>query len=405
MKKLLIIKHFISPVLLYLLISSSPQLLFSSTPHLLISSTPHYSITGKCLDPNATGRVTLIAYNDNHQLDTIARAVIANGEFLLTGTLPPKKSIASPSGDVGDASEARSGSAPRQAYLLINERLKDYIPIILENADYQILLDGNVVLSLTGTDEQNVLSKYIETRIPQARLLEEYRLRPIEERRLDSIRSYYRQRDSLIAPGVREAQRRLLDEYPDRLASAVFFHLDLKEKGFQELTYIYDKLTGPGKDNPYARKMLERIETLKALEKGAQAPNFTMKTPEGTAVELYGIAAKVKIIDFWASWCYPCRKENPLMVELYKKYHDKGLQIVGISLDDDHKKWTDAIEKDGLPWIHVSELKKWKCQAVKLYDVKAVPHTVVLDSNNRVIARNVRGEQLVKLIASLLDNP
>ena len=91
------------------------------------------------------------------------------------------------------------------------------------------------------------------------------------------------------------------------------------------------------------------------------------------------------------------------MVRLYEKYHDKGLEIVGISLDDDHKKWTDAIQKDGLPWIHLSELKKWKCEAVRLYDVMAVPHTVVVDSENRVIARNVRGEKLVNLIGSLLD--
>ena len=140
------------------------------------------------------------------------------------------------------------------------------------------------------------------------------------------------------------------------------------------------------------------------MEKGALAPNFTMKTPEGKSLELYQIPAKIKIIDFWASWCYPCRKENPLLVKLYKKYHDKGLEIIGISLDDDHKKWTDAIEKDGLPWLHVSELKKWKCEAVTLYDVKVVPHTVVIDSDNHVIARNVRGEELEKLIDGLMGN-
>ena len=341
-----------------------------------------YRIEGRCLDPHATGRVSLIAYNDNHQLDTIGRSAIKDGRFLITGSVPKLK--------VG--------------YLLINERLKDYIPILLDDGTYQMELDGNVVLSLTGTPEQDILSKYLETRIEQAKLLEEFRLRPLDDRRNDSIRRYYRERDSLITPQVKEAQLRLLEQYPESYASAIFFNQDLKEKELGELTYIYDRLKGLGRDNPYAKKILERIGLLKALEVGALCPNCTtMKTPEGETLELHQIPGKIKIIDFWASWCYPCRKENPLMVRLYEKYHDKGLEIVGISLDDDHKKWTDAIQKDGLPWIHLSELKKWKCEAVRLYDVKAVPHTVVVDSENRVIARNVRGEKLVNLIGSLLD--
>lgn len=347
------------------------------------SAAKDYKIEGRCLDPNATGRVSLIAYNDNHQLDTIGRCTITNGKFLMTGSVTKLK--------VG--------------YLLINERLKDYIPIFLDDGNYQMVLDGNVVLSLTGTPEQDVLSKFIETRIEQARLLEEFRLRPLDDRRNDSIRRFYRERDSLITPQVKEAQLRLLQEYPENYATAVFFNLDLKEKELNDLTFIYDHLNGPGKNNPYAKKIFERIELLKALEVGALAPNCsTMKTPEGETLELHKISGKIKIIDFWASWCYPCRKENPLMVRLYEKYHDKGLEIIGISLDDDQKKWTDAIQKDGLPWIHLSELKKWKCEAVRLFDVKAVPHTVVLDSENHVIARNVRGEALVNLIGSLMDN-
>ena len=342
-----------------------------------------FEIEGKCIDPHATGQVSLIAYNENHQLDTIGKSIISEGKFFISGSV----------------------NKTTVGYLLINDRLKDYIPIILDNGKYQMVLDGNVVLSLTGTKEQDVLNKYIETCIEQAKLLDEFRQRPLDERRNDSIRRFYRERDSLITTRTKDAQRRLLEDYADRYASAVFFHMDLKEKGLKELTYIYDKLSGPGKDNPYAKKIFERIEKLRALEKGALAPNFTQKTPDGTELELYKIPGKIKIIDFWASWCYPCRKENPFMVRLYEKYHDKGLEIIGISLDDDHQKWTDAIKKDGLPWIHVSELKKWKCEAVSLYDVKAVPHTVVLDSENHIIARNVRGEELEKLISSLLDRP
>lgn len=340
-----------------------------------------YKIVGKCLDRHASGRVALITYNENNQADTIGKCSIANGKFMMTGRVP--------SSTVG--------------YLLINDRLKDPVPVILDKASYRVVLDGNVVLSLTGTPEQDVLNKYLETRIEANRLLEEFRLRPLEERRNDSIRRYYQERDKEMAPHIRQAQQKLLEQYPDRHATAVFFTLGLKEKGLQELTAIYEKLSGDGRNNPSAEKILQRINRLRALETGVMAPNFSMKTPTGETLVLHDIPAKVKIVDFWASWCYPCRKENPLLVRLYEKYHDKGLEIIGISLDDNLKKWTDAIKKDQLPYLHVSELKKWKCSAVTLYDVKTVPHTVVIDANNRIIARNVRGEKLEQLIMQLFE--
>lgn len=340
-----------------------------------------YKIEGKCVDPQAKGRVTLIAYDDNHKLDTIARGQIVNGKFTMSGSV----------------------SKVKVGYLLINDRLKDYIPILLDDAKYQMVLDGNVVMSLTGTKEQDILSKFIETRIEQAKLLEEFRLRPLDDRRNDSIKRIYRERDAKISSKMKEEQFKLLEKYPDCHATPLFFNLDLRDKGLEELTFIYGKLTGRGKDNPYAKKILERIEKLQALEKGAVAPNFSLKTPEGETLVMHDIPGKVKIIDFWASWCYPCRKENPLMVKLYEKYHEKGLEIIGVSLDNDHKKWTAAIQKDGLPWIHLSALKKWKCESVSLYDVKSVPHTVILDGENRIIARNVRGAALEKLISELLD--
>jgi alkyl hydroperoxide reductase subunit AhpC len=92
------------------------------------------------------------------------------------------------------------------------------------------------------------------------------------------------------------------------------------------------------------------------------------------------------------------------MLKLYEKYHDKGLEIIGVSLDDDYTKWTNAIKKDGLTWPQVSELKKWRCTAVQLYDVKMVPHTVILNSKNEIVAINVKGEELEKLILKILNS-
>ena len=100
------------------------------------------------------------------------------------------------------------------------------------------------------------------------------------------------------------------------------------------------------------------------------------------------------VVDFWASWCGPCRLENPNMVKLYQDFKDKGLTVMSVSLDEKKDKWTEAIQKDGLKWLHLSDLKGWKGEIVKLYNIDGVPTIFVLDENNRIIAKNLRGEKL-----------
>jgi len=102
----------------------------------------------------------------------------------------------------------------------------------------------------------------------------------------------------------------------------------------------------------------------------------------------------VVLIDFWASWCGPCRKENPHVVKLCEKYKDQGFEIIGVSLDKDMKRWTQAIKKDGLEWKHVSDLKGWQNQVAQTYSVKSIPHTVLLDAEGNIIARNLRSKAL-----------
>ena len=108
------------------------------------------------------------------------------------------------------------------------------------------------------------------------------------------------------------------------------------------------------------------------------------------------------IVDFWASWCGPCRGENPHVVEIYKEYHPKGLEIFGVSLDNNKEAWVKAIADDGLVWKHGSDLKGWQSAPAQLYSVSGIPHTVLLDENNKIIAKNLRGDELKQKIAELL---
>ena len=137
-----------------------------------------------------------------------------------------------------------------------------------------------------------------------------------------------------------------------------------------------------------------QMQASKSFIIGAEAPDFTQKTPEGEDLSLSDLKGKVVLIDFWASWCGPCRKENPHVVKLYEKYKDQGFEILGVSLDKDKKRWVQAIEKDGLEWKHVSDLKGWKNAVAQTYSVRSIPHTVLLDADGNIIARNLRSKAL-----------
>lgn len=135
---------------------------------------------------------------------------------------------------------------------------------------------------------------------------------------------------------------------------------------------------------------------------GDKAPDFSAKTPEGKELSLKESLGKVTIIDFWASWCGPCRAENPKVVAIYNQYHDKGLNIIGVSLDKDNDKWLEAIAKDKLTWNHVSNLMFWQDPIAQEYEIKAIPATFILDENGIVVAKNLRGKKLEAKIQELL---
>ena len=145
-------------------------------------------------------------------------------------------------------------------------------------------------------------------------------------------------------------------------------------------------------------------EQYKAIENGMMdAPDFTLSTPEGKPISLSSLKGKVVLIDFWASWCGPCRKENPNLVKLYENYKDKGFTILSVSLDNDEAAWKKAIEADGLIWPnHVSDLKGWESTMTKVYGFNSIPHTVLVNKEGKINGIGLRGGALEEKIKSIL---
>ena len=145
------------------------------------------------------------------------------------------------------------------------------------------------------------------------------------------------------------------------------------------------------------------VAKLQMLSIGVEAPDIILPTPNGEVAKLSDLRGKIVLVDFWASWCKPCRLENPNVVKAFKKYNAKGFEVFGVSLDQNRENWIEAIEADGLKWTQVSDLQFWSSSVVKLYDIQGIPFAVLLDREGKIIAKNLRGDELEAKLEEILN--
>lgn len=211
----------------------------------------------------------------------------------------------------------------------------------------------------------------------------------------DLFAAYKKQRDVKIEEFIQQNPRSIVPAY-------VLYREFAYRLTPEEIKANVALLDPSFKNSQYVTVLNDLINVLNKVSVGKKAPDFTAQTPEGKSISLSGQQGKYLLVDFWAAWCGPCRRENPNLVKAYQKYHDKGFDILGVSLDKSKADWVKAIKDDHLNWTQVSDLSYWNSAPAKLYGVRAIPANVLIDPKGTIIARNLRGEDLDKKLEELL---
>ncbi|SHI74847.1 Peroxiredoxin [Arenibacter nanhaiticus] len=338
-------------------------------------------------------KVFIRKINENNQPYDIDTTMVQNGKFSISGPV----------------------DAPDLAYLFVGD-IQGYSPIVIEKGviEFTAQKDSLGFAKIEGTLQNKIFGKYIK----QSRELSDKAMSiqgdlqkatmEGKEATVNSLRDEFAE----LQEEYKNFELNFIKENPEGLITALLIDKGVNTKIIttEEAQQMYDALTAEIKATEAAKKIQKSLDIVKDREAkgkstqiGAVAPDFSGPTPDGGELSLKEAMGKVTIIDFWAAWCKPCRVENPNVVNIYNKYHSKGLNIIGVSLDRKAEDWKKAIADDKLTWNHISSLDYFDDAIARLYNIDAIPATFILDENGVIIAKNLRGPALEAKIAELLQ--
>ena len=336
-------------------------------------------------------RAYLKSSNNNKQV--IDTAVVMNGAFKFKGEVSsPEMRILTIDGINGQTA-------------LVLESGKTNVTIYKDSIYKSIIKGGenNSIFNKYKDGYQNLVEKVTKIR-------EEYMA---SRNNIEAVKRIQKQNVELRLE-LKNYGLNFLTQHPDTDFSLMLLESITLQKEFDAklANEILEKIPNKISNRQYNIEVMQKINfninnalSKAVIEVNSIAPDFTAPDPEGNQITLSEILGKVTILDFWASWCRPCRVENPNFVKLYDKYHEKGLNIISVSLDRENQKsrWIKAIEKDNLSWYNVSNLKYWQDPVALMYNITSIPATFILDDKGTIIATRLRGSALEKKIDELFE--
>ena len=342
-----------------------------------------YTVTGT-VEGAADGDTVYLKKVEGRQLVDLESAVIKGGKFTFKGT---QDTVAN-------------------RYLTYNAQGKE--PLMMDF----FLENGQITVSLTRSNDSavgtpnNDAYQAVRTQLNglNAQMMDIFNTMTNDTTLTDEQRADKREE-------IEDLQEKSIDVMKDavkqNITNAVGVHL-LKQNYYymdvEELAPLMPQIPATYDNDEAVIRIKNNVERMKATAVGQKFTDFEMQTPDGKPVKLsdYVGKGKVVLVDFWASWCGPCRREMPNLVEAYKQYKGKNFEIVGVSLDQNGEAWKKAIKDLKITWPQMSDLKYWDCEGSRLYAVSSIPHTVLIDGEGTILARGLHGEDLQEKLAEVL---